>query len=71
MSYATFCVFKDGNYWSKPYTYKSDSQYKMGDIVLVPMRDFYNVAKVIKSVPEDQHEFKPDIQYKSIIKKVL
>lgn len=71
MSYVAFCVFKDGSYWSKPYPYKSAFECKLGDVVLVPMRDFYSVAKVIKVVPEDMYEFRPDIQYKSLIQKIL
>jgi hypothetical protein len=72
MSYVISVVFKDrGDYWSKPYTYKSDTKYDIGAVVLVPMRDFYSVGKVIGYMSESEYNFKPGIEYKSVLKKVI
>ena len=72
MSYAISVVFRDrGDYWSRSYTYKSDTKYEIGDVVLVPMKDFYSVGKVVGYMPESQYNFKPGIEYKSVLKKVI
>jgi hypothetical protein len=71
MNYVIGVVFNERGYWSKAYSYKSDTKYSIGDVVLVPMRDFYAVGKVVSFTPESEYLFKTGVDYKSIIKKVI
>jgi len=61
--------FKEGAYWSRPYTYKSIVPYAVGDIVVVPTNDFYSVAKVITCSKDTP--FDPKINYKEVTSKVI
>lgn len=71
MIYAIKVVFNDREYWSKPYTYKSYEDYNRNDLVIVPAGTFYSIGKVVESIPEDKYEFKPEINYRFVIKKAL
>ena len=66
--YAVYVSFKDREYWSKPYTYKSRVPYKRGDAVVVPTGTFYGVGKVQGC--EKGATFKEDIDYKYVILKI-
>lgn len=68
MSNQTFAikvVFRQGDYWSKPYTYKADTPFQKGSAVVVPSRGFYAVGKVVDC--EEDATFNPAIDYKSIV----
>lgn len=65
IEYAVGVVFKQGVAWSKPYTYKSLTERRRGDIVIVPTGNFYSVGTVIGCTEE--YTFDPKINYKFII----
>lgn len=68
-TYGVTVKFKDHQYWSKPYTYKSIVTYEKGDVVVVPVGDFYSVGKVLACTPD--YQFDPKINYKHIHSKVI
>jgi len=68
--YAIAVKFKFNSAWSRSYTYKSKVPYKQHDIVLVPMKDFYNVGKVYSCKNAEDEEWLPDVEYKEIIQKL-
>jgi hypothetical protein len=63
-------VFNERGYWSKPYTYKYEKEPSIskGDIVVVPVNDFYSVGKVLDVI--NDYNFKDNINYKHIVQKL-
>jgi hypothetical protein len=56
--------FKERGYWSKAYTYKSETAIDKGAVVVVPTGDFYSIGKVVESV--ENYDFTGSINYKPI-----
>ena len=46
--YGISIVFNERGYWSKQYTYKSNVEYAIDSIVVVPTEHFFSVGKVKK-----------------------
>lgn len=67
--FAIFVVFNERGYWSKPYTYKSETGFEVGDVVVVPTGAFFSVGKVVKCI-QNYDNFNPEINYKHIHCKV-
>lgn len=53
------------NDWSKIYVYKSPDEIEKGQIVLVPVGDFYGVARVVGC--KSKYEFEKNKTYKFIL----
>lgn len=66
--YGVVVQYWDNGTWSKGYTYKSAVPFQKGDIVVVPVRNFYAAAKVYSCT--ENYEFKSGINYKNVIQKV-
>jgi hypothetical protein len=64
--YGIQVVFNERGYWSKAYTYISETPISKGAIVVVPTNTFYGVGKVTDSIKD--YAFKPNITYKQILK---
>lgn len=64
-TFAVLVCFKERQYWSRPYTYKSKVPYKVGDPVVVPTGDFYSVGRVTDC--RGEYEFDSKINYKFVV----
>jgi hypothetical protein len=69
MGYKVKVVFKDKEYWSKAYAYRSEMPYVKGDLVIVPTGTFWNVGKVTECV--EGLSFDPEVTYKPIHSKLV
>ena len=63
--YAISVIFNERGYWSKPYTYKSNIEYAIDSLVVVPTQYFFSVGKV-KQVTANP-VFDEKIKYKFIV----
>ena len=63
--YAISVIFNERGYWSKPYTYKSNIEYAIDSIVVVPTQYFFSVGKVKKV--EANFIFDEMIMYKFVV----
>jgi hypothetical protein len=70
MSFAIGVVFNERGFWSKSYTYESDSKLEINDIVVVPTQMFYGVGKVVSCMPAQNYKFNPKVNYKKVIRKI-
>jgi hypothetical protein len=58
-------VFYERGYWSKAYTFLSETPIEKGAKVLVPAGRWYGVAKVVSCT--ENPVLNPEITYKSVI----
>jgi len=63
--YGISIVFNERGYWSKQYTYKSNVEYAIDSIVVVPTEHFFSVGKVKKVTLNPVFDEK--IKYKFVV----
>lgn len=67
-NYGVVVQYWDMGGWSKGYTYRSRVPFNKGDIVVVPVKNFWACARVHSCT--ENYFFQPAINYKEVLQKL-